>query len=238
MLPIKKIIIFAKKIMGKQDLLFFCTLCREKPAAEIEKLQCTISHTVKNFKRDEYIAYQGDKVTRLVMLIRGKVRTEIVSSSGLTLPMNDISAPFPLAAAFLFADDNSFPVDVIALEECEVIYISKEAVEKQMAKCAGFMRGFMDFNANQMQNISERLKIFAQKGIKAKVAYYLLSREKKGAFELDRSVASLAGYIGVERPSLSRAISEMVRDGIITFHSGKGTIINFDAMEALLIRGA
>ncbi len=217
-------------------MLFFCTLCRDKPAEEIEKLQCTIPHTLKLFKRDEYIAYQGDKVTRLFMLIRGKVRTEIVSNSGLTLPMSDISAPFPLAAAFLFADDNRFPVDVIALEECEVIYISKEAIEQQMAKCSGFMRGFMAFNANQMQHISERLKIFAQKGIKAKVAYYMLSREKKGAFELDRSVASLAGYIGVERPSLSRAISEMVHDKIITFHSGKGEIIDFSAMEMLIVR--
>ncbi|MDD4761201.1 MAG: Crp/Fnr family transcriptional regulator [Bacteroidaceae bacterium] len=222
--------------MEKQDLLFFCTLCRDKPAEEIEKLQCTIPHTLKLFKRDEYIAYQGDKVTRLFMLIRGKVRTEIVSNSGLTLPMSDISAPFPLAAAFLFADDNRFPVDVIALEECEVIYISKEAIEQQMAKCSGFMRGFMAFNANQMQHISERLKIFAQKGIKAKVAYYLLAREKKGAFELDRSVASLAGYFGVERPSLSRAISEMVHDKIITFHSGKGEIIDFSAMEMLIVR--
>ena len=58
--------------MEKQDLLFFCTLCRDKPSEEIEKLQCNIPHTVKIYKRDEYIAYQGDRVTRLAMLIHGK----------------------------------------------------------------------------------------------------------------------------------------------------------------------
>lgn len=221
--------------MEKQDLLFFCTTCRDKSPEEIEKIKCMIPYSVKEYKRGEHIANQGDKVQHLIMLIKGKVKTEIVSNSGLTLPMENISAPYPLAAAFLFADNNRFPVDVIALQECEVLYISKESVEAQIAKCPGFMRGFMAFNANRMQYISERLKIFAQKRIKAKTAYYIISREVKGEFELGKSVASLADYFGVERPSLSRAISEMVRDGIITFQNGKGKVLNFNALEELLL---
>lgn len=221
--------------MEKQDLLFFCTMCRDKSPKEIEKIKCTIPHTVKEYKRGEYIAYQGDKVYHLIMLLNGRVKTEIVSKSGLTLPMEEISAPYPLAAAFLFADDNRFPVDVIAMQDCEVLYISKASVEAQIAKCPGFMRGFMAFNANRMQYISERLKIFAQKGIKAKTAYYIISREVNGEFELGKSVASLADYFGVERPSLSRAISEMVRDGVITFQRGKGKVLDLEALESLLL---
>jgi len=210
-------------------------MCRDKSAEEIEKIKCTIPHTVKEYKRGEHIAYQGDRVQHLIMLLKGKVKTEIVSNSGLTLPMEMIEAPYPLAAAFLFADDNRFPVDVVALQECEVLYISKESVEAQIAKCSGFMRGFMAFNANRMQYISERLKIFAQKGIKAKIVYYILSREQKGKFDLGRSIASLAEYFGVERPSLSRAISEMVKDNIITFQKGKGEVLDFEALESLLL---
>ena len=221
--------------MEKRDLLFFCSMCRDKSAEEIEKIKCTIPHMVKEYKRGEHIAYQGDKVQYLIMLIKGKVKTEIVSNSGLTLPMEEVQAPYPLAAAFLFADDNCFPVDVVALQDCEVLYISKDSVEAQIAKCPGFLRGFMAFNANRMQYISERLKIFAQKGIKAKIVYYILSREQNGKFNFERSIVSLAEYFGVERPSLSRAISEMVRDGIITFQNGKGKVLDFDAMENLLL---
>lgn len=221
--------------MKRQDLLFFCTACRGKNETEMEQLRCTIPHTVRRFKKGEHIAYQGDRVQHLTMLAEGKVKTEIVSNSGLALPMEEIAAPYPLAAAFLFADDNRFPVDVIAVTECEVIFISKESVEEQMAKCPGFMRGFMAFNANRMQYISERLKIFAQKGIKTKIGYYILAREKNGEFDLGKSVASLADYFGVERPSLSRAISEMVRSGIITFQHGKGKILDFNALEELFV---
>ena len=93
----------------------------------------------------------------------------------------------------------------------------------------------MALNANRMQYFSERLKIFAQKGIKAKIVYYILSREQNGEFDLGRSVASLAEYFGVERPSLSRALSEMVRDGIITFQNGKGKILNNNRLSELLL---
>ncbi|MGL5681947.1 MAG: Crp/Fnr family transcriptional regulator [Marinifilaceae bacterium] len=220
--------------MEKRDLLFFCSTCRNKSVDEIDKITCDIPHTVKQFKRGEHIAFQGDKVHHLMILTQGSVKTEIVSTSGLTLPMETISAASPLASAFLFADNNKLPVDIMALQDCEVIYISKQAVEQQIMKCPGFMRGFMAFNANRMQQLSERLTLFAQKSIKAKFIYYLLSHEKNGEFSLDRSVSALAEYFGVERPSLSRAISEMSKEQIITFNNGRGKILNYNALERLL----
>ena len=201
---------------------------------ELEQITCTIPHTDKQYKSGENIAYQGDKVNHLLMLTRGRVKTEIVSSSGMTLPVDEIGAPYPLAAAFLFAENNRFPVDVIALQECDVMLIPKETIEAKMRECPQYMRGFMAFNANRMQYISERLKRFAQKGIKGKIVYYILSRERDGEFKLGRSIASLAEYFGVERPSLSRAMSEMVKEGIITLLAGKGQILDFKALEKLL----
>lgn len=194
----------------------------------------TIEHTVKNYKKGKRIASQGDKVSSLYMLTKGRVKTEIVSDSGLTLSVEEISAPYPLAAAFLFAEDNHFPVDVTALEDCEVMLISKASIEKRMTECVGFLRGFMAFIANRVRFLSERLKIFSQRGIKAKISYYILQRDKDGAFELGRSIASLAEYFGTDRPSLSRALSEMVRDGIIEFESGKGKILKYNEVKELL----
>ena len=162
------------------------------------------------------------------------MKTEIISDSGLTISVEELTAPYPLAAAFIFADNNRFPVDVTALEDSEIILISKASIEHQMAKCPGFLRGFMAFTANRVQFLSERLKIFSQKGIKAKAAYYILQHDRNRSFELGRSIASLAEYFGVERPSLSRAISEMVRDGIIEFEAGKGKIVKYNELKELL----
>lgn len=215
-------------------MLFFCTTCRNRSPEEIERIDCTIDHKIETFKRGELIASQGDIISGLYMLIKGKVKTEIISNSGLAVSVEEITAPYPLAAAFVFADKNQFPVEVTALEDCEIALISKLSVEKQMAKCPGFLRGFMAFTANRVQFLSERLKVFSHKGIKAKVAYYILQHDNNGSFELGRSISSLAEYFGVERPSLSRAISEMARDGIIEFESGKGSILKYNDLKELL----
>lgn len=220
--------------MDNLDLLFFCTMCKNKSQEEVEQISCSIPHAIKSYKKGEYIVYQGDKVQYLYMLTKGRVKTEIVSDPGMTLHVEEIRAPYPLAAAFLFADQNFFPVDVIALEDAQVILISKESIEKQMAKCPHFLRGFMAFTANRIQFLSERLKIFSLKGIKTKMAFYLLQRTPGNEFELGRSIALLAEYFGVERPSLSRAISEMVRDGIIEFEAGRGRIIDRNALKEML----
>ncbi len=220
--------------MEKKNLLFFESICHSNIDGDPSSVKCSIEHKHKKFKKGDYIAYQGDKVLSLPMLIKGKVRTEIVSDSGFVLPMESIAAPYPLAAAFLFADDNTFPVDVIAIEDSELILIPKSAIEKQMATCPIFLRGFLAFNSNRMHFMSERLKIFAQKGIKAKFAYHIISNEKKRRFKLNKSITYLANYFGVERPSLSRAIGEMVKEGIITYEQGGGEILDFTRLSDFL----
>lgn len=221
------------KIMNT-ELLFFCPFCQEKPEEVITNLQFFNEHSIKTYKRGEYIAYQGVVVSHLFMLSKGSVKTEMVADSGMTIPIATLSAPYPLASALIFADDNRFPVDIIATEDCEIIRITKKSLERQIASCPRFLLGFLNFNANRIQFLSERLKIFAQKSIKAKVAYYILQRTKQGHFELGQSIVSLASYFGVERPSLSRAISEMCRDGIIEYKDGVGRIVDVNKLKELL----
>lgn len=216
--------------------MYFCSMCRDKTPEDIAAIKCNIEHTVKSYAKGEHIAFQNDRINHLYLLNRGKVKTEIISDSGLAMPIEEISAPYPLAAAFLFADDNRFPVDIIALDACEIVLIKKTTIEKQMSTCVGFMRGFMAFSANRMKFLSNRLKLFSHRSIKAKLVFYILSHEKKGEFQIDTSISALADYFGVERPSLSRALSDMVRDRIIDYKSGRGKILNLNAMQEILVQ--
>jgi len=188
----------------------------------------------KSFKKGEWIARQGDRVNALYILLKGSVKAEMVSDSGTVLNIETIHAPNPLAPAFLFAENNKFPVDVVALEDCKIVLIFKESIMKQLACNETFLQGFMAFTANRAHFLSERLKFLSTKTIKGKLAQYILEKSKDRIFTLEMSQTALSEYFGVTRPSLSRSLSEMINEEIITLKGRNGKILNLVNLKRLI----
>ena len=208
------------------DTLSLCPICKNIPINERENFLKELNFKTKIFKKDDFIAQQGDIVKSLYILLKGSVKAEMISDSGTVLNIETIEAPSPLASAFLFAKNCRFPVDVVALEDCEIIIIPKDSVMKQLATNKAFLQEFMSFNSNRTHFLSERLKFLSTKTIKGKLAQYILSKSNNTTFTFDMNQTDLADYFGVARPSLSRTLSEMVNEGIISIKGKNGKILN------------
>ena len=208
------------------DDLILCPICKSIPVNEREDFLRSLKYNTKSFKKGELIAQQGDPVKSLYILLKGSVKAEMTSESGDVLNIETIHAPNPLAPAFLFAENITFPLDVVALEDVEIVRISKESVIEQLANNETFLHGFMTFNSNRVHFLSGRLKLLSTKTIKGKLAQYILERTDNMCFTMDMNQTTLAEYFGVTRPSLSRTIAEMKDEGIITLKGKKGRIIN------------
>jgi len=216
--------------------LFLCPICRHIPVNERKAFLEALNFQIKFFEKGEWVAQQGNRVTALYILQKGSVKAEMVAESGTALSIEIIHAPQPLAAAFLFAENNTFPVDVIALEPCEIMVVSKESILKQIAQNEAFLKGFMTFNSNRAHFLSERLKCLSLKTIKGKLAQYILSRADNMVFTLSMNQTALAEYFGVARPSLSRSLSEMVNEGVISLKGKQGKILNMKALKELIVQ--
>lgn len=211
-----------------------CPICGDIPQNEIDEFLISLNSALKEYKKGDFVARQGDTVSSLYMLLKGSVKTEMITESGGVLSVETIVAPRPLAPAFLFAENNRFPVDVVALESCEVMIIPKESVMKQLATNESFMKSYMAFNANRTQFLSERLQLLSIKTIKGKLAYYIQQRTTNGRFTMDRNQTKLAEYFGVARPSLARSFSEMIDEGAIT---RDGEILNLNRLKGYIAQG-
>jgi len=218
------------------DDLFLCPVCMNIPVSERDKFLNEITYKIKLFKKEEWIAQQGDIVNALYILLKGSVKTEMISNSGTIINIEIINAPNLLAPALLFAASNRLPVDVIALEDCEIIFISKDSIMKQLTCNEAFLQAFMAFNSNRVHFLTERLKLLSTKTIKGKLAQYILLKTSNMQFTLDRNQSELAEYFGVTRPSLSRSISEMIDEGIISLKRKTGTILNPEKLKTLTIQ--
>ncbi len=194
-------------------------------------------YSINTYRKNELIFRQGDVCDALFVLIQGSVKTEMITENGNLLGIEIIKAPRPLAPAFLFSDNNRFPVDVTTLEDVEVLRIPKDEVMRLMTSQPDFMKQFLTHNANRTQFLTNRLQLLSIKTIKGKIAHFLLeqSNEQEQKFSINRNQTELAEFFGVARPSLARSLSEMVQEGIISINKKEYTILNNKGLRELLV---
>lgn len=214
-----------------------CPVCSKIVIDDEEAFLDDLKCTVKAYQKNELIIRQGDLCDALYMLTLGSVKTEMITENGSILGIEIIKAPRPLAPAFVFSDNNRFPVDVTALEEVEIMKIPKPEIMRLMVTNPDFMSSFMTHNANRTQFLTNRLQLLSIKTIKGKLAHFLLesSPGEGESFEINRNQTELADFFGVARPSLARSISEMVQDDIININKKEYTILNNKGLRELLV---
>jgi CRP/FNR family transcriptional regulator, dissimilatory nitrate respiration regulator len=193
---------------------------------EIEKVMNGIPKKIRKFKAGAFIAYSGEKVNSMMIVLNGTVKGEMVDYSGRMIKIEDIPAPGALAAAFLFGSRNNFPVNVIAISETELLIIEKPEFLRMLMSNDIILANFLDMISNRSQFLSEKIKFLNFKTIKGKLAQFLLQRAGKDviSFSLNMTQADLADFFGVARPSVARALGEMEEEGLIKA-SGKNITI-------------
>jgi len=196
-----------------------------------------LKYSIRPYKKNELIFRQGDLCDALNILMSGSVKTEMITESGNLMGIEIIKAPRPLAPAFLFSDNNRFPVDVTSLEEVEILRIPKDEVIRLMTSRPDFMQQFLTHNANRTQFLTNRLQLLSIKTIKGKIAHFLLEQanEEGKTFTLNRNQTELADFFGVARPSLARSLSEMVQEGLISIKNKEYSVLNAKGLRELLV---
>lgn len=222
--------------MKKVDLAA-CPVCSKLDINDEEAFLDDLKCTIKAYGKNELIIRQGDVCDALYMLTHGSVKTEMITENGNILGIEIIKAPRPLAPAFVFSDNNHFPVDVTALEEVEIMKIPKTEIMRLMMTNPDFMSSFMTHNANRTQFLTNRLQLLSIKTIKGKLAHFLFenSQGEGKPFEINRNQTELADFFGVARPSLARSLSEMVQEGLISINRKEYIILNSKGLRELLV---
>ncbi|RPH32099.1 MAG: Crp/Fnr family transcriptional regulator [Bacteroidales bacterium] len=196
---------------------------------EVEAILGKISHSIKSFSKGQTIAQRKEEVKNLCIVVVGSVKGEMVDFSGKILKIEEMFAPQPIAHAFLFGERNQFPVDVIALEDCKILFIPKPEVIRMLQQSDVILRNYLNAISNRAQFLSNKLWFLSFKTIKEKVSHYLLSLlqgDSNKTITLSKSHQELAEFFGVTRPSLARVFAEMQDEGIITVNRREITIIN------------
>lgn len=210
----------------------FIGISKEEQQAFLTRL---VSHK-EVIEKGQTVVRQGDEIKDLYLLVKGVVRTEMITQEGNLLEIEFIEAVRPLAPAFLFAQNNKFPVDVITIEECHFLLIPPKVWLKEMMQNEVLLTNFLKLNSNMMVFMSQKVQMISIKSIKGKLSLFILENttDENNQFTLKRNRTQLAEYFGVQRPSLARTISELVDKGIIAIDKREVTVLNRDELKKVL----
>ena len=169
-------------------------------------------YEIKKYSPNESIAFRGDEVRGLYIILKGTLTTEMLTEEGNVIKIEELVPSDVIASAFVFGKKNSFPVDLNAKDEAEILFIERKEFLKILFSKEKILENFLNEVSNKTQLLTSKIwNSFNNKTIKKKFCDYVKKNQKNNLFSI-QNLGALAEYFGVERPSLSRVLSDLVKD--------------------------
>ena len=144
--------------------------------------------------------------------MKGTLITEMLTEEGNIIKIEELVPSDVIASAFVFGKNNSFPVDLSAKDEAEILFVERKEFLKLLFSQEKILENFLNEISNKTQLLTSKIwNSFNNKTIKKKFCDYVKRNQKNNEFFIE-NLGALAEFFGVERPSLSRVLSELVKD--------------------------
>ena len=188
----------------------------------LELLKC-IGIKTKTFKKDAIIVKQTGKIDFLGVILSGNATISKTDSMGnITiveeLKMNDIFGHNIVCCGI----DRS-PVDIIAKNECEVLFLPFEKVVTPCNKLCPYhlqlIKNVMKMISKRNSLLNDKIDIIGQKTTRDKILALLDTyRTQENVFSIPYSREEMAKFLHVDRSAMSRELCKMRDEGILRFH--------------------
>jgi CRP-like cAMP-binding protein len=218
-------------------LLASTALFRGVDLDTLERILGGASVPVRDFPKGSLLLLAGCSYDSLWVLLAGSVSADMQGWGGKTVRIETIAAPEPIATALLFAPEPALPVTVRALEEARAAAIPREEVVSLCQASRTFLGNYLRDSGSRIASFSERFRLLQFATLRERLADWLLrqaAKSRSDSVTLPASKEKLAEVFGVTRPSLSRGIGELARDGLIDSEGRVLRILDHRALEALL----
>lgn len=188
----------------------------------LELLKC-IGIKTRVFKKSGYVVKAGSKIDYLAVILGGNAIVTKTDSYGRQtiiekLKMNDI-----FGHNIVCCGQDKSPVDVIAENECEVLFLPFEKVVTPCQKLCSYhlqlIKNVMKMISKRNSLLNDKIDIIGQKTTRDKILALLEPyRSESGVFSIPYSREEMAKFLCVDRSAMSRELCKMRDEGILRFN--------------------
>ena len=216
-------------------------LCREFTQDEILSLIEEKDTDIKRYEKGSFVFEEDDTPDKLYVLIEGYVEVSKMTFSGKKILITTIENPGDMfAEVYMFMGKGKYDMSAQAVEESVVLSVLCDFFENishniKAGVSAKIRKNLMSIFAMKAYNLSGKVRLLDCGSIREKIALYLIENQTaSGQITKNPSREELSDYLNVTRPSLSRELGNMEKEGIIKLDGRKITIVSQDKLEEYL----
>ncbi len=201
---------------------------------EITDFLVCAHYQIKVYSAGEVIALEGEPITKIGLILNGKVEIQKISPSGKKIIIDQLTAGDVFGEAIIFTNRNTYPSTVMANYGTKIMFLDKDNIMKICFQNKKFLSNLLQLLSEKILTLNDRLRFLTGKTIRQKICLYLLEqyqRQKTFHIKINNNREKLAERFGVTRPSLSRELHRMKREGIIYLNKNIVSINNLSLIE-------
>jgi len=176
---------------------------------------------VRHFKKDNLLWREGDSSGMLVALKTGRVKIYRILPSGRVVTLF-LFGPGNVFGFLPFLDGRAYPASAQALEDVEADVMPRTALLQALRSEPDLAVTLIGLLGKRLRTSFDVIQSLSMPGARSRVALALLAMvppgpadEESANLQLPVSAHDFAGALGLAPETFSRALTGLVRDGIV-----------------------
>ena len=173
--------------------------------------------SAKRLSKGGILIHAGERPQGLYVIVRGTLRAFRLNPEGREQVIHTERAGSTIAEVPLF-DGKPYPSTVRADEQCEVLLLPKEQMEKLLSQYPGVAQACLRLLASKLRRTAALVESISLMGVDQRISLFLLREAGKassGRFQIPPNPL-VAGRLGTVREMVSKSLSNLEKRGILS----------------------
>ncbi len=188
---------------------------------------------MKTYWKGEVIVNEGDPCTGIGIVVEGQLARQKYSASGEFSTLELLGPGDIFGATLIFSSRKKFPFTLEAVSHCKIVKMTRDVLLSMISKNPQLLLNYMQMLSDRSSEQDKRINLLSQKTLRLKIGHYLLQLLEEQLYEHEISLEQALLYpttyavelpvskevvsrlLAMPRPSFSRELISMEKDGLL-----------------------
>ncbi|HHW01822.1 MAG TPA: Crp/Fnr family transcriptional regulator [Thermoanaerobacterales bacterium] len=214
-----------------------CTLLRDIPEEQILEILKSINYQIGQYSKEQTVAFEDEECAKMGIILKGSAEIRKTFACGKTVTIDRLHEGDIFGEVIIFSDMTRYPSTIVSTGKTEIMFINKDDIIKIASSNQQVLKGFMRLLSNKILVLNNKIRNLSYQTIRQKIANYIIEEVKKQKsliIHLPFLRREIAEQLGIPRPSLSRELIRMRKEGLIDFGRNQITVKDINLLEECL----